>query len=439
MLFKISRAALSVFAALAYSMPSLGSVDVLDRLGNLSPYHKAPPFENILSNLPADCSVDQVILMQRHGSRWPLANELVFIQNLALKLGKAVDVLRKADLPPSLQFLKHGYETELGHDNLTAPGRKELFTHGVDFLLKYPHLHTNNILAGDQDRVIESAQWFALGYFGRYPHVNFTTMPEDSRTVSWITPMDTCVRWDYNYGNNATVIWGKTYLPPITRRLNKLLAGVGLTDDDTHGALYACAYDFAASGVSPWCDVFTPQELQAFEYELDLLMDGAFGYGLPGNMGPVLGSLYVNQLIDRFKNSTGDADALYLEFGHDTTIDLVLTALGLARDEKPLPPTGPIDPNRKWRTSSQVPFAAKLIWERFTCSKSFNGPQIRLLLNDATYPLSICGKTQRDRSYGICSLDAFVDANKFSTSIRWGDATWNKTCGPAILGTIDRL
>lgn len=84
-------------------------------------------------------------------------------------------------------------------------------------------------------------------------------------------------------------------------------------------------------------------------YELDLLMDGAFGYNLPGDMGPTLGSLYVNKLIERyapfltveidvakyqwprFSNSSSDAKDVYLEFGHDTTIDMALTALGLAR------------------------------------------------------------------------------------------------------------
>lgn len=28
-------------------------------------------------------------------------------------------------------------------------------------------------------------------------------------------------------------------------------------------------------------------------------MDGAYGYNLPGKMGPTLGSLYVNHLIER--------------------------------------------------------------------------------------------------------------------------------------------
>ena len=90
------------------------------------------------------------------------------------------------------------------------------------------------------------------------------------------------------------------YLPPIAKRLNKALPGVNLTTNDVHGALYACAYDLAAWGTSPWCDAFTRNEIANFEYELDLLMDGAFGYNLPGEMGPILGTLFVNKLIDRY-------------------------------------------------------------------------------------------------------------------------------------------
>lgn len=82
--------------------------------------------------------------------------------------------------------------------------------------------------------------------------------------------------------------------------MNKIIPGLNLTSDNVHGALFACAYDLAAHGVSPWCGAFTQQEILGFEYELDLLMSGAFGYGLPDNMGPILGAVYVNKLIDRY-------------------------------------------------------------------------------------------------------------------------------------------
>ncbi|KAI0749453.1 phosphoglycerate mutase-like protein [Daedaleopsis nitida] len=369
--------------------------------------------------------------MHRHGSRYPLTSELVFITELVAKLGKSSVSIQKARLPSSMDFLKHGYVSTLGHDDLTAPGRLQLFQHGVDFRLKYANLEADALLAGLQDRVVESSQWFAQGYFGRqWAALNstmFSVIAEDSVTPSWITPMNTCKNWQYAYGNNATIEWGSRYLPPIAKRLNKLLPGVNLTTDNVHGALFACAYDLAAHGVSPWCDVFSQSEIEDFEYELDLLMDGAFGYNLPGDMGPVLGGLYVKTLVDRLTNSAGDAKSVYLEFGHDTTIDLALTALGLAKDTPPLLAKGPVKAGRKFRTSLQVPFGAQMVWERFSCAASFTGPQVRLVLNDAPVPLAMCKHV--DRRYGSCALEEFVKANAASASHAWGDARWNATCG----------
>ncbi|KAI0661591.1 phosphoglycerate mutase-like protein [Cubamyces menziesii] len=435
--FLAAAIALATLGERAVASPSeaqrRGAFDVASHLGNLSPYLKAPVPFGIETALPDDCQVEQVMLMHRHGSRYPLASELVFITDLVSKLANSSAAIKKARLPDSLAFLKDGYVSTLGHDDLTAPGRKELFDHGVNFRLKYPTLQADGILAGLQDRVVESAQWFAQGYFGRsWATLNaseFSTIGEDSKTPSWITPMNTCPKWQYDYGNNATIEWGNIYLPPIAKRLNKLLPGVNLSTDNVHGALYACAYDLAALGTSPWCDAFTSSEIEDFEYELDLLMDGAFGYNLPGSMGEVLGSLYVSKLVERFTNSTGDAKPLYLEFGHDTTIDLVLTALGLAKDTPPLSAKGPVRANRKWRTTLQVPFAAQMVWEKFTCKTSFKGPQVRLVLNEAPLPLTTCA--HMDWRYGSCALADFVASHKTAAERTWGDKTWNATCGAA--------
>ncbi|KAF7312478.1 Phosphoglycerate mutase-like protein [Mycena indigotica] len=351
------------------------SFDLLQHLGNLSPYFTPPTPHGVNAALPDDATVKQVMLMARHGSRWPLTGELAYIQNLTTKLAGATEYIAKARLPSSMEFLKDGYKTTLGANNLTAIGRRQIFDHGVDFKMKYPQLKATNVLAGNQDRVVESAQWFARGFFGRYWNEKVDLINEDTVTISWITPMDTCPLWQYSYGQKAVDTWGAVYLPPITKRLNKLLPGVNLTIGDTHGALYACAYDHAAYGVSPWCDVFSKDEILDFEYELDLLMDNAFGYNLPGIMGPTLGTLFVNKLIERF---TGGTQEMYIEFGHDTTIDMALAALGLAKDKKPLPSSGPVPANRAFRTSYQVPFGAQMVWEKFTCKSSCSGPQIRL-------------------------------------------------------------
>lgn len=84
--------------------------------------------------------------MQRHGSRYPLGSELTpYITNLVAKLGNASAVLSSSkavhSLPSELQFLAKGYTSSLGVNDLTAPGRKELFDHGVECVLSpFPFL-----------------------------------------------------------------------------------------------------------------------------------------------------------------------------------------------------------------------------------------------------------------------------------------------------------
>lgn len=125
------------------------SFATLNHLGNLSPYSKAPVPHGVSESLPADCTVEQVMLvrafafsfisfynlfgqMGRHGSRFPLSSELPYITNLTLKLAGASIAIQKARLPDSLAFLKDGYTTSLGINNLTSPGRRQLFDHGVE-------------------------------------------------------------------------------------------------------------------------------------------------------------------------------------------------------------------------------------------------------------------------------------------------------------------
>ena len=68
--------------------------------------------------------------MQRHGSRLPLVGELASITGLVSTLANASAALAKAKLPANLEFVR-GYTSTLGHDDLTPPGRRELFEHGV--------------------------------------------------------------------------------------------------------------------------------------------------------------------------------------------------------------------------------------------------------------------------------------------------------------------
>ncbi|ORY59738.1 histidine phosphatase superfamily [Pseudomassariella vexata] len=407
--------------------------DLYKHLGNLSPYFvptNTP--ESLKSGTPPGCTVEKAFLVHRHGSRNPLSDELGVIQNLSYYMNNHTDQFSqpRAKLPAAFSFFTTGWNTTLKTNDLSAPGRQQLFDHGVALRLAYPNLYTTSVLAGDQDRVIESAQWFMDGYYGRTVNETATLelIAEDEETVSWITPMDTCAGWEYAYGSAPVAEWGAVYLAPIAKRINALLAKpypeVNFTAAHVHGMLYGCAYETAVYGVgaSPWCDVFQPEEILKHEYEYDLLMRGAFGYGLPGDMGPVVGSLLVSNVTAFMQQSEVN---LSLNFGHDTTIDMGLTALGLASDTN-YPAEGPVDPNRAWRTARQVPFAAQMLWKGLDCAG--REERIQLVLNEANFDLAPTGC--KSDQYGTCSLKSFMSASMVKTALNvtHGDARWEAAC-----------
>ncbi|KAG8217723.1 histidine phosphatase superfamily [Butyriboletus roseoflavus] len=317
-------------------------------LATLSPYHDAPNIPGVSVNLPDDCTVDQVILLHRHGSRGPVF-EQEFILGLVETLDSARDIIQATPLPPNLQFLKQGYEYQLVPQELTIVGRRELFDHGVEYVslyvdivlacmiliffrlaLRYPTLSTDVVVSTPIQRVMDSSYFFAQGFFGSIAgNVTFRTITDLDDPVSWINPWKSCPKFSGHQSHQAALQWADKYVLPIAQRLDKLVPGVDISVNDTRGALYACPFDLAARNHSPWCNVFSTRELQHLEYEFDLLMDGISGHASRGDPGPLLGAFYVKKLIERLTNATGDAESLYLEFGHDTSILLPMSTMGL--------------------------------------------------------------------------------------------------------------
>lgn len=420
-------------AAATAAAPTADGFHLYHHLGNLSPYFvptNTPA--SLQSDAPANCTVTKAFLVHRHGSRQPLSDEVGVIRNLSYYIGNesALFANPKAPVPDGFAFLQDGWNSTFSTNHLSASGRRQLFDHGVAMRLQYPQLYADEVLAGDQDRVVESARWFMDGYYGRDANATaaLRRIAEDNETISWITPMDTCDGWEYSFGGALVARWGAVYLPSIAKRINDALApaypAVKFTAAHVHGMLYACAYGTAVYGQdsSPWCPVFLPSEILAHEYEYDLLMRGAFGYGLPGDMGSVLGSLLVSNVTAFLQQN--DGANLSLNFGHDTTIDLGLTALGLAADDV-YPAEGPVDPDRAWRTARQVPFAANMVWRGLECGCE---RRIQLLLNGANFDLAPSG-CQSD-AFGTCSLSDFMNSKtvKAALAVKHGDARWQAAC-----------
>ncbi|KAK6828164.1 acid phosphatase pho5 [Apiospora arundinis] len=422
-------------AAIAIASPSC-HFNLYEHLGNLSPYFQPSNTLALSSGFPPGCSTSRAFLVHRHGSRNPLSDEIGAIRGLAYYLGNesALFSSPQAPVPDVFAFLQEeegsgGWNSTFTTNDLTEIGRKQLRDHGAALRRGYPQLSASRVLVGDQERVVESARSFMETYFANAT-ADLDLIAEDNKTVSWITPMDTCAAWQYSLGGALVSEWGKVYLPPLADRINKLLQKpyprANFTAAHCHGMLWACAYGTAVHGKnsSPWCEVFQPAEILAFEYELDLLMRGAFGYGLPGDMGPVLGGMLVGNMTEFLLNDDVN-ETLSLNFGHDTTIDLGLTALNLAADES-YPTRGPVNARRHWRTARQVPFAAQMLFHRLDCDGGER--RIQLLLNEANFDLGPSGCESDE--YGTCEMSDFTASEtvKAALAVRHGDARWQAVC-----------
>lgn len=94
----------------------------------------------------------------------------------------------------------------------------------------------------------------------------------------------------------------------------------------------------------------------------------------------------------------------------------IYAAMGLFAQEVPPNPTSP-DPNRNWLASKLVPFAARMITEKLSCTtEEAEVDFVRVFVNDAMQPLAFCG----DGS-GICTLDEFVASQEYARSDGAGD------------------
>lgn len=178
------------------------------------------------------------------------------------------------------------------------------FTTGVRFRTRYGHLlprHSRTRLwASDSERVIHTAQHFASGMFGlnwEKDHAELQVIPETfERGADTLTPGDTCLRYledtqhGHDNGVNMLALFQEAYIPAIAERLvsvegNQALGN--LANLEVFGMQEMCAFETTVRGSSPWCDVFTEDEWEQFEYARDVIHYYRAGPGNPyaGAMG----------------------------------------------------------------------------------------------------------------------------------------------------------
>ncbi|KAI9852798.1 MAG: acid phosphatase pho5 [Thelocarpon superellum] len=164
-------------------------------------------------------------------------------------------------------------------------GTLEAFTTGVRFRTRYAHLLDEQtgklqLWASGSNRVVETARYFILGLFGfkaeEYATVHVISETAD-RGADTLTPGDTCRNYqedtERGHDKGATMLakFRSTYLKGIRKRFLKQNPEIEFSDDELYSMQETCGFETLVRGSSPWCDIFTHDDWENFEYARDVI------------------------------------------------------------------------------------------------------------------------------------------------------------------------
>lgn len=180
-----------------------GNFDITKYWGNLSPWYSVQSADYGLPNasplIPDGCTINQMLLLYRHGARYPTSGAAPAA--FAAKVAKAVAAGGFTTVG-ELAFLSQ-WTYKLGAELLTPFGRSQEFQLGVQHRQLYGELLNNFTEQGtlpvfrteSQDRMVKSAENFAAGFFGvpeYMDQVNIELLVETSGVNNSGAPYEVC-------------------------------------------------------------------------------------------------------------------------------------------------------------------------------------------------------------------------------------------------------
>ncbi|EGY14181.1 acid phosphatase PHO1 [Verticillium dahliae VdLs.17] len=390
----------------------------------------------ISSAIPENCHVDQAAYVLRHGSRFPDTGA----HNGWLEMARRFkESSYKATGP--LSFF-HTWDTPLTRpDNqiaqLSKTGYKELYDLGYTLRTRYPDLYDEGdeffVWANNYPRVLQTAQLFVRGYLGPNSTLLGNVVSVTGRGVpahlgDTLAPSDMCPAFKDD-SSKQTNAWRSLWLPPFIERLSQYIYG-DLVLDDSHwnDFPYICGFESQITGrLSPFCDTFTQEELEQYEYHQDLRY--YYGVGPAVDVASKMMTPFLNSLVRLLAKGPAVAGVradgtpftlprLLMSFLNDGQLNQLAAALGVFDGQNPLP-TDRIPSDRLWRSSRISPMRGTIALQRLSCR--VNGPvpatttttttrscvprptaaarggtsarnetYIRIRINEAVYPVPSC-------------------------------------------------
>ncbi|KAG2159736.1 histidine phosphatase superfamily [Suillus bovinus] len=409
--------------------------DVMRHWGNSAPMYSVESFglPGASPIIPEGCGINAVHLLMRHGARYPTSE--FGLSHFASKIHTAASK-QGFNVTGDLEFLAT-WTYKLGVEILTPYGRDSLFSNGVAFRYRYGELlnaftDLPVFRTTSEDRMLDSALNFAAGFFGLRTYetdYHQEIIIEENNFNNTLAPSRVCPNSNTadigRFGNTQAKKWANIYLIDARKRLQPMIQGFNLTISRLVDMQQMCTYETVALGYSKFCDLFTEEEWEGYEYYVDLNFWYSSGPGNPTAAAQGLG--WVQELVSRLthtpinvwnSSTNGTLDSnnitfpldqpIYVDVTHDTVISSIVTTLNFTSLAASGPlPTDHIPLHRSYIASQIVPFASQLVAQVLSCPASEGPTHIRFLLNDGVVPLTgIRGCTED--SNGLCALPGFI-------------------------------
>ncbi|XP_022184853.1 multiple inositol polyphosphate phosphatase 1 isoform X2 [Nilaparvata lugens] len=402
--------------------------------------------------IPDECVPEQLWMLVRHGTRYPLLRKMKGF----LELGKLRDEivmnhenqhgeLCEEDLK-NLRNWRMKNVSLLESDHLTQEGFQDLWDIGNRTRARFQNLFNKPYSADNykvqytkHSKTKHSAEAFALGLF----HTEAINIPEpkDDDLLPQIYPNCKVAPIpdadDPEHGGKMERALFKEgeLVAKVVHKVNRRLGFVDhkLTIDEIEQVYDICRYEksWNFNKLNPWCAVFTADELQIMEYIGDLSYYYNSGHGYSANLRT--GCPLVRDMMETFRDVANHehkgAKAVFY-FGHSTTMYNLFARLGLAKDAERITHDNYYEmlPNRQWHTSLLAPFSANFAAVFLRCN-SGTKDRVAFYHNEAPFLLPGCNSyacdwTTIDNKYKsitdptVCNFDLCTKNGTVATSIK---------------------
>lgn len=381
--------------------------NVINFLGGSGPYKQNRGF-GIDPNPPAQCQVEHVQLMSRHGERFPSKKDGKRFETIV----QLMKDYRKdhGDLKGDLEFFNNYqyfvtnqdyYEKETDKNNANSPylGLDDEHLHGQAFRKKYGHLLPKDIkfpvFSLNLGRCFYSGKEFAKGLLDddNLANAEFVIVDESSKMgANSLTP-----HCNKDNTNDAQIDkYDTSYLDKIITRWQNDNPGLSITKSQVSLLMRMCGFEINVRGWGPTCEIFTTEEWIRELYRGDI--GNYYSLGRGNLIAPVRGSEMAKASLKLLENTTS-TNQIYVSFTHDTDVELMLSSLNIVDPKEDLDVNKVVFPS-PYRIAEIVPMGARVYIERLNCG---GDNYVRFVINDAVYPIPSC----QDGPGFSCHLDDY--------------------------------